>query len=220
MNKQASQLARLGTGLMMAFSFSACATPPSTPNQPSGGTGGGLQPELIEASFLQPAAYKPPGTDVLRFYNLHTDESITITRHRGQPISKQANWFMRDYRRGEPANMDPALFDLLGKLKAAIHRKHPGLDVEFQVVSAFRDRDTNDDLRDAGGTQAKDSRHTHGMAMDIKVPGLSTVELRNIATCLKLGGVGYYAADDFVHVDTGRVRYWPSHDYLAKLKCN
>jgi len=25
---------------------------------------------------------------------------------------------------------------------------------------------------------------------------------------LKLGGVGYYPTSDFVHVDTGRVRYW------------
>jgi uncharacterized protein YcbK (DUF882 family) len=25
---------------------------------------------------------------------------------------------------------------------------------------------------------------------------------------LKLGGVGYYPSSDFVHVDTGRVRYW------------
>ena len=75
-------------------------------------------------------------------------------------------------------------------------------------------------LRNAGGTQAEHSQHMLGKAMDIKVPGLSTVELRNIATCLKGGGVGYYAEDEFVHVDIARVRYWPSHAYLAKLKCN
>jgi uncharacterized protein YcbK (DUF882 family) len=25
---------------------------------------------------------------------------------------------------------------------------------------------------------------------------------------LSRGGVGFYASSDFVHVDTGRVRYW------------
>jgi uncharacterized protein YcbK (DUF882 family) len=32
--------------------------------------------------------------------------------------------------------------------------------------------------------------------------------LRGAARSLQLGGVGYYPASNFVHVDTGRVRYW------------
>jgi uncharacterized protein YcbK (DUF882 family) len=32
--------------------------------------------------------------------------------------------------------------------------------------------------------------------------------LRAAARSLKLGGVGYYPASNFVHVDTGRVRFW------------
>jgi len=38
--------------------------------------------------------------------------------------------------------------------------------------------------------------------------GLDTAKLRDIALELELGGVGFYAKNDFVHVDTGRVRRW------------
>ena len=35
-----------------------------------------------------------------------------------------------------------------------------------------------------------------------------TARLRDHALAMKRGGVGYYKASDFVHVDTGRVRFW------------
>lgn len=161
----------------------------------------------------------PQSATPLHFYNLHTEERISVPHRPGQNISRDANWFMRDFRRGETADMDPALFDLLLDLQAAIKQKHPQLRVEFQVISSYRAPATNNNLRNAGGSQAKDSQHTRGTALDIRVPGVSTIELRNIATCLRAGGVGYYAGDGFVHVDTGRVRYWPSHAYRANLNC-
>ena len=221
MNKQAKKLGRFGATLAVAFNLAACATPPANNNAPRNDRDTASDVTIVQASYVQPAVHvTPAGTDVLRFYNLHTEESITVTRNRGQSISREANWFMRDFRRGEAANMDPHLFDLLGRLKTEIQRRHPGLNVEYQVISPYRAPDTNEALRDAGGGQAESSQHTLGKAIDIKVPGLSTIELRNIATCLGLGGVGYYPTDGFVHVDTGRVRYWPSRDYLSTLQCN
>lgn len=168
----------------------------------------------------KPAAKNAGATMTLSFYNVHTNESTVISRRQGDALSPQQTWFMRDYRRGQTIKMDPKLFDLLGKLKTAIQQKHPNLSVQFQVVSSYRTPATNEGLRAAGGSQAEHSQHMLGKAMDIRVPGLSTIELRDIATCLKGGGVGYYAEDQFVHVDVGRVRYWPSHDYLATLNCN
>ena len=47
-----------------------------------------------------------------------------------------------------------------------------------------------------------------GKAIDIQVPGIDTVELRNAAVAMKAGGVGYYPEENFVHIDTGPVRYW------------
>jgi uncharacterized protein YcbK (DUF882 family) len=46
------------------------------------------------------------------------------------------------------------------------------------------------------------------MAIDIRVPGVPTARVRDAALALHRGGVGYYPASDFVHVDVGRVRRW------------
>jgi uncharacterized protein YcbK (DUF882 family) len=47
-----------------------------------------------------------------------------------------------------------------------------------------------------------------GKAIDVRVPGVDLVRVRDTARRLRIGGVGYYPASDFVHVDVGRVRYW------------
>jgi hypothetical protein len=50
--------------------------------------------------------------------------------------------------------------------------------------------------------------HTRGMAADIRVPGLSTAELRDLARSLGATGVGYYPTVQFVHVDVRPVPYF------------
>ena len=42
----------------------------------------------------------------------------------------------------------------------------------------------------------------------MRVPGIKLETLRDEARALRGGGVGYYAASDFVHIDVGRVRTW------------
>jgi uncharacterized protein YcbK (DUF882 family) len=46
------------------------------------------------------------------------------------------------------------------------------------------------------------------MAIDVRVPDRPLTALRDAALGLRLGGVGYYPASGFVHVDVGRVRFW------------
>ena len=48
----------------------------------------------------------------------------------------------------------------------------------------------------------------HGMAIDVRLRGLDTEALRDTAIDLQRGGVGYYRDSDFIHVDSGRVRFW------------
>ena len=55
---------------------------------------------------------------------------------------------------------------------------------------------------------AKRSYHMLGQAIDIRLPGFDTHQLRKAAIALKSGGVGYYASSDFIHLDVGRVRRW------------
>jgi uncharacterized protein YcbK (DUF882 family) len=46
------------------------------------------------------------------------------------------------------------------------------------------------------------------MAIDMRLADRALDVLHATARDLRLGGVGYYPASDFVHVDVGRVRYW------------
>ena len=47
-----------------------------------------------------------------------------------------------------------------------------------------------------------------GRAIDIRMPGVALEQLRATALSMKKGGVGFYPASNFVHVDVGRVRRW------------
>jgi uncharacterized protein YcbK (DUF882 family) len=55
---------------------------------------------------------------------------------------------------------------------------------------------------------APHSLHMRGQAIDVRLPGVPTKRLQELALTLQRGGVGYYAKSDFVHLDTGRVRFW------------
>jgi uncharacterized protein YcbK (DUF882 family) len=77
-------------------------------------------------------------------------------------------------------------------------------------VSAYRSPKTNNMLRgrSANSGVAKKSQHLLGKAIDVRLEGISTAVLRDQAIAMRRGGVGYYEASDFVHMDTGRVRRW------------
>jgi uncharacterized protein YcbK (DUF882 family) len=63
-------------------------------------------------------------------------------------------------------------------------------------------------LRGRSSGVAQNSQHVVGKAIDVRLQGVETERLRDAAIALQRGGVGYYGASDFVHVDTGRVRRW------------
>jgi uncharacterized protein YcbK (DUF882 family) len=79
-----------------------------------------------------------------------------------------------------------------------------GVHQPLVVTSGYRNPARNREIEGA----AKNSMHTWGKAVDIRVQGLSTSQLWQMSAALRAGGVGYYPGKAFVHVDTGRVRYW------------
>jgi uncharacterized protein YcbK (DUF882 family) len=81
-------------------------------------------------------------------------------------------------------------------------------DSPFEIISGYRSPATNRKLRKHSKGVAKSSLHMVGRAIDIRLPGCSLANLRKAAASMKGGGVGYYPQSDFIHVDTGRVRYW------------
>lgn len=144
----------------------------------------------------------------LSFRNLHTGEKLTATYWaEGEYISDELaaiDHLLRDHRRDVQTHMDRKLFDQLyalqlklGKEKGTIH-----------VISGYRSPQTNAQLRRNSSGVAKKSLHTLGQAIDLRMPGVELKHLRKAALEMKAGGVGYYPRSNFVHLDTGRPRFW------------
>jgi uncharacterized protein YcbK (DUF882 family) len=55
---------------------------------------------------------------------------------------------------------------------------------------------------------ARNSYHMKAMALDVRLPGGRVSDLCRLARSLGAGGVGYYPRSNFVHIDSGPVRYW------------
>ena len=143
----------------------------------------------------------------LSFRHTHTDERLRVVYRRGAEYEAaalgQINHLLRDFRTGEVQPIDPGLLDILHALGTACGGQ------TFEIISGFRSPATNAKLRHTGGGGvAKHSLHMEGRAIDVRVPGLDSAHLRDAALNLGLGGVGYYPVEDFVHLDTGRVRSW------------
>lgn len=143
----------------------------------------------------------------LALAHTHTAERVSLVYASGGRYLDDAlhrlNRFLRDHYSGTVGTIDPALFDQLFALQRALGTTQP-----FHVISAYRSAATNETLRRRGGGVAKSSLHLDGRAIDVRVPGVALTEFRDAALDLRAGGVGYYAAADFVHLDTGPVRRW------------
>jgi uncharacterized protein YcbK (DUF882 family) len=114
------------------------------------------------------------------------------------------NHFLRDHYSQEVGVMDPVLYDLLHQIRVDL-----GVRGSYDVISGYRSPKTNEKLRAtrAGGV-AQRSLHMDGKAIDVRLPGVPLSDLRDAAMAQNAGGVGFYPRDQFVHIDTGRVRYW------------
>jgi uncharacterized protein YcbK (DUF882 family) len=144
----------------------------------------------------------------LRLYQVHTGERLDVVYRHGDRYDPEAlaqiNLYLRDYRTGDIREYDPRVLDLLHDLETSLRRPN----AEIDVVCAYRTPRTNEYLRTHGHGAARHSLHMQAMAIDIRIPGVSTAALRDAALALHRGGVGYYATSSFVHVDVGRVRRW------------
>jgi uncharacterized protein YcbK (DUF882 family) len=143
----------------------------------------------------------------LSFVHAHTRETLsTVYFQDGNylvPSLERVNHLLRDFRTNEVHSIDPALLDMLFDLQAQAHHDGP-----FEVISGYRSPQTNAALRRQSSAVAEHSLHMEGRAIDVRLRGFPTEKLRDVAVALHRGGVGFYAASDFVHVDTGRVRVW------------
>jgi uncharacterized protein YcbK (DUF882 family) len=141
------------------------------------------------------------------FVHTHTHERLALTYFADGSYDAESlaalNWFLRDHRTGDQHPIDPALFDILHDLRVATGAAAP-----YQVISGYRSPRTNGMLREHGRGVATGSLHMQGRAIDVRLADVRSSALRDAAISLRRGGVGYYAASDFVHIDTGRFRMW------------
>lgn len=168
---------------------------------------------LMSISVILPQAVVPAHAATERalyLYYTHTKETARIVfKRNGQYVQSglnELNRFLRDWRRNEPARMDPRLFDLIWEVYQEVGASQP-----INVVSAYRSPKTNEMLRASSSGVAENSQHTKGHAMDFFIPGIPLSKLRAVAMRKQVGGVGFYptSGSPFVHLDTGSVRAWP-----------
>lgn len=144
----------------------------------------------------------------LSFYNTHTGEKLSKTVYwaQGDYIQEnldQINHILRDHRTDLVNPIDPQLLDLLHAISRQLGTTPP-----IHIISGFRSPASNRLLQKQTKGVAKGSLHMSGKAIDIRVPGCELGRLRRAAVAQKRGGVGYYPSSNFVHLDTGSVRYW------------
>lgn len=141
----------------------------------------------------------------LSLYNIHTDESLDISYFSAGSYDFEAldkiNYLLRCHYNNTVKPIDIGVLDLLCDVKNRI-----GADKEIQIISGYRSPEYNDYLRGIGRNVAKNSYHMKGVAIDFSIHGFSMGSLSQAAKSFLAGGVGKYA--EFVHIDTGPVRYW------------
>ncbi|MCS7196672.1 MAG: DUF882 domain-containing protein [Aquificaceae bacterium] len=146
------------------------------------------------------------GARMLNLYALNTGESLRMVYWMDgvyiEGALREINHLLRDHRSGEVTHIDLKLLDLLYLITRLSERER------IVVISGYRSPETNAYLHRKKRGVAKESYHSLGKAVDVRIEGMSLQSLRDIALSLRAGGVGYYPRSGFVHLDTGAFRYW------------
>jgi uncharacterized protein YcbK (DUF882 family) len=139
--------------------------------------------------------------------NLHTDERLDVEYFRDGAYLPDAmariEAALRDFRNGDKHAIDPKLMDYLVDVAAQV-----GKPAAFSVISGYRSPETNERLHERSSGVSQHSLHMQGRAIDVRLNGVDCKDLAGRAEELKRGGVGYYRASNFVHLDTGAFRTW------------
>lgn len=167
----------------------------------AGGVGAlALAPDLLKAAVLRERS--------LLFYNPNTGETVRRvywTPREGyvREAIGEISWALRDHHNNQVKLFDPNVMDQLYALQLQM-----GLSRPVHVISAYRSPSTNGMLCERSRGVARNSYHVQAMALDIRVPGNQVWDVCQAARSLGAGGVGYYPRSNFVHIDSGPVRYW------------
>lgn len=142
----------------------------------------------------------------VNLYRNDTKESAELIYHANGQLNEREYQYvchiLRDVRQNKAVYMDPKLLDLICATQAWL--KHYGYNGPIYINSGYRSAKTNGSLEGA----AKNSMHLYGKAVDFRVPGLTPMQIAQIAAKFQAGGIGIYPTSNFIHLDTGGVRVW------------
>ena len=139
-----------------------------------------------------------PSVRHIALRNLHTGERLEVDYFRDGAYLSEAlsaiEALLRDLRNDAQHAVDPKLLDYLVDVAAIA-----GVPPVFGVISGYRSPQTPQRLH---------SLHMQGRAIDVCMTGVDCAVLAAGAEQLQRGGVGYYRASNFLHLDTGAFRTW------------
>jgi hypothetical protein len=154
----------------------------------------GTDPSAIPGQRLEP---------VTTLYNVWTREALPILPGQSREgLEGRFHPFLRDHYTNQATHMDTRLIGVL------VHVAGRFLAKRIEVVSGYRSPKYNLMLRKKGHQVARHSQHMEGNAVDFRIRGIATQQVLHYVKSLHLGGVGFYPHSQFVHSDTGPVRYW------------
>jgi hypothetical protein len=139
---------------------------------------------------------------VTTLFNIWTHEALPILPGQSETVRSRFHMFLRDHFTNQATRMDTRLIGVLTRVAGKFSAQR------IDVVSGYRSPKYNLMLRKKGHQVARDSQHTHGNAVDFRIRGVGTKQVLHYVRSLRVGGVGFYPHSQFVHSDTGRVRYW------------
>lgn len=131
---------------------------------------------------------------------------VYFRRGRYDPKALRAiNHLFRDRRAGVIGKIDPELIDFLVDIRTRLDLPPS---VTFEIFSGYRTQESNRRLAWHNSNVAPESLHTHGWAVDFRVPGVDGRAIAAVAKTMQRGAAVYYPHSNHVHVDLGNIRTW------------
>jgi uncharacterized protein YcbK (DUF882 family) len=151
------------------------------------------------------AAAAPSLPRRLKLRNANTGESFDGPyRDAGGPIPgaiAELGVFLRDHHANKVGPVHVETLDFLADVMAAVGAP------EATILSAYRTPETNAMLATYIVGVAEKSQHLLGRALDVTFDA-NLADARTAALKMARGGVGWYPASNFIHLDTGPLRSW------------
>ena len=188
----------MGVATMLKYTFLALLLIAASPAK------AGVYPQNRRATRF------PAGDGEIVIYSYHLDETLATTYRRSNTYAQAGLQAIVDIFRSRSDQkrhpIDLTLIELLDHLQ-----DHFGAD-SIELISGYRSQPLNKSLAKTCRNVSEESMHVLGRAVDVHIDEVTEEIVADYVRRLKVGGVGYYPAHDFVHIDTGDIRNWDLPD--------